>query len=136
MVFPASFADFRSAVSIALFHIFVDMSVSAEVMMAAEDPPTTTGVMHTCIIQFLPLSDTIPFTTRTNSRLAQTQSSMPFLTDGTLAQFFIPLLASLESARIQTQKPGDVELARMRRSLAMFAGYLFFCTHDDFFRFQ
>ena len=34
-----------------------------------------------------------------------------FSTDGTLA---IPLFASLESAKIQTQKPGDVELARMR----------------------
>ena len=33
MIF-ASFADFRSAVSIALFHIFVDMSISAEVMIA------------------------------------------------------------------------------------------------------
>ena len=30
-------------------------------------------------------------------------------TDGTLA---IPLFASLESAKIQTQKPGDVELMR------------------------
>ena len=86
-MFPA-FADFRSAVSIALYHIFVDMSVSAEVMIARESPPTTTEVKHTCIIQFLPLSDTIPFTTRTNSRLAQMQSSMLIMTDGTLAQFF------------------------------------------------
>ena len=40
MVFHASFADFRSAVSNALFHIFVDMSFSAEVMIAPESPPT------------------------------------------------------------------------------------------------
>ena len=69
MVFAASLADFQSAVSFALFHIFVDMSVSAKVMLALESPPTTTGVMHTFIMQFLPLSDTILFTTRTNSAL-------------------------------------------------------------------
>ena len=37
-----------------------------------------------------------------------------FSTDGTLA---IPLFASLESVKIQTQKPGDVELARMRAGM-------------------
>ena len=40
MVFHASFADFPSAVSSALFHIFVDMSFPAEAMIAPESPPT------------------------------------------------------------------------------------------------
>ena len=40
IVFHASFADLRSTVLNALFHIFVDMSFSAEVMTAPESPPT------------------------------------------------------------------------------------------------
>ena len=87
-------------------------------MVALESPPTTTGGhahIHHAVLA--PLGhDSVH-----HEDQLEMQSSLSFLTDGTLAQFFIPLFASLELARKRTQKPTDVACLRLTSDAVPFS---------------